>query len=90
MEMLRFRLFCPRRKTEKLKFQEDKKVTTVQKIFYSGEDYEKDCYFFSPSISKRKTVSGKAYYVRRYFRSGKDFGKTMESIAIQNTTKNVR
>ena len=65
-------------------------MTTVQKIFYSGEDYEKDCYFFSPSISKRKTVSGKAYYVRRYFKGGKDFGKTMESIAIQNTTKNVR
>ena len=50
-------------------------MTTVQKIFYSGEDYEKDCYFFSPSISKRKTVSGKAYYVRRYFRGGKDFEK---------------
>ena len=65
-------------------------MTTVQKIFYSGEDYEKNCYFFSPSISKRKTVSGKTYYVRRYFRGGKDFGKTMESIAIQNTTKNMR
>ena len=25
-------------------------MTTVQKIFYSGEDCEKNCYFFSPSI----------------------------------------
>ena len=82
--------FVPVERQKKLKFQEDKKVTTVQKIFYSGEDYEKDCYFFSPSISKRKQVDGKAYYVRRYFKGGKDFGKTMESIAIQNTTKNMR
>ena len=77
-------------KDRKIKFQEVEIMTTVQKIFYSGEDYEKDCYFFSPSISKRKQVDGKTYYVRRYFRGGKDFGKTMESIAIQNTTKNVR
>ena len=34
-------------------------MTTVQKIFYSGEDCEKNCYFFSPSISKRKTVGKK-------------------------------
>ena len=65
-------------------------MTTVQKIFYSGEDYEKNCYFFSPSISKRKQVDGKTYYVRRYFRGGKDFEKTMKSIAVQRTTKNVR
>ncbi len=37
-------------------------MTTVQKIFYSGEDYENDCYLFAPSISRRKTVSGKTYY----------------------------
>ena len=65
-------------------------METTQKIFYSGEDYEKDCYFFSPSISKRKTVSGKAYYVRRYFRGGKDFGKTMESIAVNKVNKIAR
>ena len=75
---------------KKLKFQEDKKVTTVQKIFYSGEDYEKDCYFFSPSISKRKQVDGKTYYVRRYFRGGKDFGKTLESIAVNQINKIAR
>ena len=82
--------FVPVERQKKLKFQEVKIMTTVQKIFYSGEDYEKDCYFFSPSISKRKTVSGKAYYVRRYFRGGKDFGKTMESIAVNKVNKIAR
>ena len=85
-----FRLFGLCRKTEKIKSLEDKKVTTVQKIFYSGEDYEKDCYFFSPSISKRKQVDGKAYYVRRYFKGGKDFGKTMESIAVNQVNQIAR
>ena len=65
-------------------------MTTVQKIFYSGEDCEKNCYFFSPSISKRKTVGKKTYYVRRYFRGGKDFEKTMKTIAVQRTTNNAR
>ena len=65
-------------------------MMTVQKIFYSGEDYEKDCYFFSPSISKRKQVDGKTYYVRRYFRGGKDFGKTLESIAVNQINKIAR
>ena len=65
-------------------------MTTVQKIFYSGEDYEKDCYFFSPLISKRKQVDGKAYYVRRYFKGDKDFGKTLESIAVNQVNKIAR
>ena len=54
-------------------------MTTVQKIFYC----EKNCYFFSPSISKRKTVGKKTYYVRRFFTGGKDFEKTMERLAVQ-------
>ena len=61
----------------------------VKTIYGRIEDFENN-YFFSPSISKRKTVGSQTYYVRRYFRGGKDFGKTLESIAIQNTTKNVR
>ena len=89
-KILRFRLFCPRRKTEKIKSLEVEIMTTVQKIFYGGEDYEKDCYFFSPSISKRKQVDGKAYYVRRYFKGGKDFGKTLESIAVNQINKIAR
>lgn len=62
-------------------------MNAVQKPIYSGEDYEK-CYIFSASISRRETVRGKSYYVRRYFRGSKDFEKTMKSIAVQNTTKN--
>ena len=64
-------------------------MNAIQKAFYSGEDYE-NCYIFAPSISKRKTVDRQTYYVRRYFRGGKDFEKTMKTIAVQRTTKNVR
>mgnify|MGYP005775290897 FL=1 len=62
----------------------------MSKTFCGIEDYEKNCYLFSPSVSKRKTVSGKAYFVRRYFRGGKDFEKTMETLAVQYTTQNAR
>ena len=64
-------------------------MNTVQKAFYSSEDHE-NCYLFSPSISKRKTVSRQTYYIRRYFNGGKDFEKTMKTLAVQRTTKNVR
>ena len=53
------------------------------------EDFENN-YFFSPSISKRKTVDRQTYYVRRYFRGGKDFEKTMKTIAVQRTTNNAK
>ena len=62
----------------------------MSKTFCGIEDYEKNCYLFSPSVSKRKNVDGKAYFVRRYFRGGKDFEKTMESLAVQHTTRNAR
>ena len=83
------RLLFLRRKTEQIKFQEVRKMNAVQKAFYSGEDYE-SCYIFAPSISKRKTVDRQTYYVRRYFRGGKDFEKTMKTIAVQRTTNNAR
>ena len=85
-----FRLFFLRRKTEQIKsFIGGYKMNAVQKVFYSGEDYE-NCYIFAPSISKRKTVDRQTYYVRRYFYGGKDFEQTMKSIAVQRTTKKVR
>ena len=84
-----FRFLFLRRKTGQIKFQEVRKINAVQKAFYSGENYE-DCYIFSPSVSKRKTVGRQAYYVRRYFRGGKDFEKTMETLAVQRTTTNMR
>ena len=65
------------------------KMNTVQKAFHRGGDHE-NCYLFSPSVSRRETVGRQTYYVRRYFRGGKDFEKTMKSIAVQRTTKNVR
>ena len=64
-------------------------MNTVQKAFYRGEDHE-NCYLFSPSISRWKTVRKQTYYVRRYFHGGKDFEKTMKSIAIQRTAENMR
>ena len=84
-----FRFLFLRRKTEQIKFQEVRKMNAVQKAFYSGEDYE-NCYIFAPSISKRKTVNRQTYYVRRYFHGGKDFEKTMKTIAVQRTTNNAR
>ena len=30
-------------------------MNAVQKVFYSGEDYE-NCYIFAPSISRRESV----------------------------------
>ena len=62
----------------------------MKNIYSSVEEYEKNCYLFAPSVSKRKTVGGKSYYVRRYFRGGKDFEKTMKTIAVQRTTNNAR
>ena len=64
-------------------------MNAVQKVFYSGEDYE-NCYIFAPSISRRKTVGGKSYYVRRYFKGGKDFERTMERLAVNQANKIAR
>lgn len=61
-------------------------MNAVQKAFHKGGDYE-NCYIFSPSVSKRKTVGRKTYYVRRYFNGGKDFEQAMKSIAVQRTMK---
>lgn len=35
----------------------------MKNIYSSVEEYEKNCYLFAPSVSKRKTVGGKSYYV---------------------------
>lgn len=40
-------------------------------------------YTFSPSISKRRMVGGKAYYVRSYFTGGKDFYETVKRLATR-------
>lgn len=49
-------------------------------------EYEFDTaehYTFAPSISMRKIVDGKTYYVRRFFTGGKDFEKIMQSLAVK-------
>ena len=67
-----------------------KNATKQNETYTDFKDYEENCYLFSPSISKRKSVGGKPYYVRRYFRGGKDFGKTMEQLATKQLYKNAR
>ncbi|MCI9291020.1 MAG: hypothetical protein HFE32_04400 [Clostridia bacterium] len=64
--------------------------TTVrqQKFYKSEEDYEENCYLFSPAISKQQTVNGKSYFVRGYFRGKQDFELTMQQLAMKQNTKN--
>lgn len=62
---------------------------TMKITYSSNEDYEKNCYLLAPSISRRENVGGKSYYVRRYFKGGKDFEKTMEILAVQHTVQKV-
>ena len=62
-------------------------MNTTQKAFHSGEDHE-NCYLFAPSVSRRETVGRQTYYVRKYFRGDKDFGKTMERLATKQVYKN--
>ena len=65
------------------------KTTKLQKQIYSSiEDYEENCYLFSQSISRQRTVGGKTYYVRSYFKGGKDFNETVERLAVKQATKN--
>lgn len=67
-----------------------KNAAKQNETYTDFKDYEENCYLFSPSISKRKTVGGKSYYVRRYFRGGKDFEKAMEQLATKQLYKNAR
>ena len=64
-------------------------MNAVQKVFYNGEDYE-NCYIFAPSISRRESVGRQTYFVRRYFKGGKDFERTMERLAADQANKIAR
>lgn len=68
----------------------NKTVARQRQTYVDEEDYEANCYLFSPSIQRQRTICGKSYYVRRYFRGGTDFEKTMEQIAVKNVTKKAR
>ena len=57
-------------------------------------DEEMDCeyegklpYYFSPSITKTRTVNGKSYKVRSYFIGGKDFQETVKQLAVKQAYK---
>ena len=62
----------------------------MKNIYNSVEEYEKNCYLFAPSVSRRENVGGKTYYVRRYFRGDKDFERTMERLAVNQANKAAR
>ena len=62
----------------------------MKNIYSSVEEYEKNCYLFAPSISRREKVGKQTYYVRRYFRGGKDFEKAMERLAMNQANKIAR
>ena len=49
-------------------------METVNKIFYSGEDYEK-CYFFAPSISHKKNVGGNSISSAGTFKAARTLKK---------------
>ena len=62
----------------------------MKNIYSSVEEYEKNCYLFAPSISRREKVGKQNYYVRRYFKGGKDFERTMERLAVNQANKAAR
>ena len=47
-------------------------------------------YFFSPSITRTRTVKGKSYIVRSYFKGGKDFNETVKRLAEKQAYRNTR
>lgn len=66
-----------------------------------GERYETDKqfdyefegevpYFFLSSITKRRTIKGKSYIVRSYFKGGKDFNETLKRLAVKQAYKDAR
>lgn len=55
-------------------------------VFDNGETP----YFFAPSITKRRTVNGKNYTVRSYFKGGKDFNETVKRLAVKQAYKQAR
>ncbi len=52
-------------------------------IVFVGEEP----YFFAPSITKKRTIKGKTYIVRSFFKGGKDFNETIKKLAIKQAYK---
>ena len=51
------------------------------------EDEFEGLYIFSPSITKTRTINGKTYTVRSYFKGGKDFNETIKRLAVKQAYK---
>ena len=47
-------------------------------------------YTFAPSVTKKKSINGNSYTVRRYFLGGKDFAETMERLAARQIYKETK
>ena len=63
----------------------------MQQPKLNNEKYDGEMpYSFSPSISSRKIVDGKTYYVRRFFKGGRDFEKIMQDFAVKQNYTNMR
>lgn len=65
-----------------------------QELMYEEEQQDlSECgieehYYFSPSITKKRTVGGKTYTVRSYYVGGKDFNETVKRLAVKQAYKN--
>ena len=51
------------------------------------EDEFEGLYIFSPSITRTRTINGKTYTVRSYFKGGKDFNETIKRLAVKQAYK---
>ena len=65
-------------------------LAAQQDTYRSIEDYEARHYAFAPSISRRRTMGGKPYFVRSYFKDGQDFSVSMERLARKQNNKIAR
>ena len=86
---MRFRFLSslPKDKQKIIKGVKTLKTTKQHETYGSIEEYEENCYLFSPSVSQRRKVGGKSYYVRKYFRGGQDFERTMERVATKRANQ---
>lgn len=67
------------------------KIKIDQQVIYEENiNCVEDSYIFAPSISQQRTISGKTYTVRRFFRGGQDFETTMKRFASEQFYKERR
>lgn len=62
----------------------------IRNDFEKDDEYKNNCYLLSPAIGKRKTIGGKSYFVRGYFKGRRDFETSMKRIATDCAYKKAR